>query len=263
MTLDEKRQAIDQIDAAIIALLGQRYAMTDAIGAEKRAQGLPIRDMAREEAVLAKVAAAATKDSTDIIRVFRTLMDTSRQRQARGMAALPSLTVQPFAENASVACLPAEDAKQACGKMVPRPALQTYGTTSAVLDALRTEKATMAVLKAEDYPFYDDDDLYIWRRYKSFVCLGTSPRADASADRTALWLACPAHTDFAQHFLSRIGAMGIKPHVLRLCAPEKGMQVILAELCMAQPEQKMFAYLPVLMADTAAWRLLGCYRVLS
>ena len=52
--LQRERAEIDRIDGELARLFEERMAAAARIGAEKRAQGLPIRDPAREEQVLAR-----------------------------------------------------------------------------------------------------------------------------------------------------------------------------------------------------------------
>jgi chorismate mutase len=47
--LDEYRQSIDNIDAALIFMLAERFKVTQAVGATRRRPGLPPADPSREE----------------------------------------------------------------------------------------------------------------------------------------------------------------------------------------------------------------------
>ena len=47
--LDSYRQSIDNIDAAMIHILAERFRITQAVGAYKAKQGLPPSDRARED----------------------------------------------------------------------------------------------------------------------------------------------------------------------------------------------------------------------
>ena len=63
--LDGYRQSIDNIDAAMIHILAERFRITKAVGAYKAENGLPASDPAREErqiARLRKLAADARLD---------------------------------------------------------------------------------------------------------------------------------------------------------------------------------------------------------
>lgn len=63
--LEQYRSSIDNIDAALILLLAERFKVTKAVGEYKAAAGLPPADPAREEqqiARLRKLAASANLD---------------------------------------------------------------------------------------------------------------------------------------------------------------------------------------------------------
>jgi chorismate mutase len=55
MNLDALRQRIDRIDEKLVRLLDERAQLAQRIGVEKRKQGLPVVDAAREDAVLRRV----------------------------------------------------------------------------------------------------------------------------------------------------------------------------------------------------------------
>jgi len=55
MTLDDLRQRIDRIDEDIVRLLSERAGVAVEIGREKRRQGAPVVDPARENDVLGRV----------------------------------------------------------------------------------------------------------------------------------------------------------------------------------------------------------------
>ena len=63
--LDGYRQSIDNIDAAMIHILAERFRITKAVGAYKAEHGLPPSDLAREQRQierLRKLAAEARLD---------------------------------------------------------------------------------------------------------------------------------------------------------------------------------------------------------
>ena len=49
------RKSIDNIDAALVCLLAERFKVTQAVGAHKAAAGLPAADTGREEAQIARL----------------------------------------------------------------------------------------------------------------------------------------------------------------------------------------------------------------
>jgi chorismate mutase len=64
-TLARFRQSIDNIDAALIHMLAERFKVTQAVGAYKAAHGLPAADPGREEAQIARLRALARKADLD------------------------------------------------------------------------------------------------------------------------------------------------------------------------------------------------------
>lgn len=63
--LDKYRSSIDNIDAALILLLAERFKVTKAVGAYKAANGLPPADPAREAAQVARMRELAADADLD------------------------------------------------------------------------------------------------------------------------------------------------------------------------------------------------------
>ena len=83
--LNELRAQLDAINGELAALLEKRFEITDEIGALKRDNSAPVRDRARELAILEQVTAQlADKDKAeDVGAVFEALFAASRRRQER------------------------------------------------------------------------------------------------------------------------------------------------------------------------------------
>jgi chorismate mutase len=96
--LREYRESIDNIDAALVFLLAERFKITKKVGAYKAAAGLPASDPARERAQIARLrslAQAANLDPEFSEKFLRFIVDEvirHHQRLAaggRGDAAAP------------------------------------------------------------------------------------------------------------------------------------------------------------------------------
>lgn len=63
--LEKYRSSIDNIDAALILLLAERFKVTKAVGEYKAEAGLPPADPAREEAQIARMRSLAAEADLD------------------------------------------------------------------------------------------------------------------------------------------------------------------------------------------------------
>ena len=64
-TLRGYRKSIDNIDAALVHLLAERFKVTQAVGRHKAAAGLPPADPGREEAQIARLRDLASEAELD------------------------------------------------------------------------------------------------------------------------------------------------------------------------------------------------------
>ena len=64
-TLSGFRQSIDNIDAALVHLLAERFKVTQAVGRYKAEAGLPAADPGREEAQIARLRGLAESAQLD------------------------------------------------------------------------------------------------------------------------------------------------------------------------------------------------------
>ncbi|MBW7905942.1 MAG: 3-deoxy-7-phosphoheptulonate synthase [Phycisphaerae bacterium] len=86
--LEELRGRLDAIDARIIEALAARQALVSGIGELKLDEPLALRDRAREQDLLARLAAQARAVGLDgyfVTRVFREILDHSLRAQQEGL----------------------------------------------------------------------------------------------------------------------------------------------------------------------------------
>jgi chorismate mutase-like protein len=78
--LEEYRQAIDDIDRRLVALLNERTDVVECIGRVKREAHLPVYEPRREEQVFANIAAANQGPISNeaVKRIFERIIDEMR-----------------------------------------------------------------------------------------------------------------------------------------------------------------------------------------
>lgn len=79
--LKRLRGEIDRVDGELVALLSERLRLVDAVGALKKAEGLPVRDEAREAELLARIRALAGENAQEAEAVYQMILLISRARQ--------------------------------------------------------------------------------------------------------------------------------------------------------------------------------------
>ena len=67
--LKKLRAEIDEVDERILRLIFSRVKVCEAIGFTKKRQGLPVKDVAREEEVYKRISLLASKLGLDPLRV--------------------------------------------------------------------------------------------------------------------------------------------------------------------------------------------------
>lgn len=82
MELSELRAHIDRVDTELLRLFLERMELSEQIAAYKAAHGLPILCPAREREILDNVAEQSGAYRHYACRLFSTLMELSRRRQA-------------------------------------------------------------------------------------------------------------------------------------------------------------------------------------
>lgn len=80
MTLRQLRTGIDRIDVKLVRLLNRRSALAQDIGRAKKVRGARVRDHAREQAVLRRVAALnrGPMSRGALLSIYRTIIAACR-----------------------------------------------------------------------------------------------------------------------------------------------------------------------------------------
>jgi len=84
--IETLRQKLDLIEDKLISLLNERVEYVLEIGRIKRAQGLPITDPKREEAILNRVAQKNQGPMSDefVKEIFKKIIEESIKMESRG-----------------------------------------------------------------------------------------------------------------------------------------------------------------------------------
>ena len=84
MDIEHWRKEIDEVDGELLRLLNIRARLAIKVGSIKRATGLPLRDLDREQFVLDRLeqANSGPLDREAVDRLFRRIMRESRRAEA-------------------------------------------------------------------------------------------------------------------------------------------------------------------------------------
>ena len=89
MNLEDIRRKLDEVDARIVGLIGERIRIAEKIGKEKREQQKPIEDREREARVLENVKGIAQKENIspeDIENIYKQIVTACKGVQVKEVA---------------------------------------------------------------------------------------------------------------------------------------------------------------------------------
>ena len=164
MELNEIRTRIDDIDDDIVRLFAQRMDCAREIALVKQQDGKPIRDHARERAILNRLTDAAGETYAPYVRtLYNQVFDLSRAYQAslgsyrspleRLIAeALSETRGSRLPERALVACQGTEGAyaQQACERLFPCPDILYFDSFDGVFTAVEKGMCRYGILPIEN-----------------------------------------------------------------------------------------------------------------
>lgn len=82
MKLTEYRNALDGLDEKIVALLDERFELSERIGQYKKENSLPVYDAEREEALIGRIRDMSQRpDGCEA--VYRAILDESKKIQSK------------------------------------------------------------------------------------------------------------------------------------------------------------------------------------
>ncbi len=162
MELSELREQIDAVDNRILDAFLKRMELTDRVAAYKTEHSLPVLNKAREREILSKVTARAGDREQYAYRLFSTLFDLSRARQAQMIASPTRVRSQVeealasgdevFPRNGTIACQGVEGANSqvACDRLLPRGNIVYVKTFEAVFSAVESGLCRFGILPIEN-----------------------------------------------------------------------------------------------------------------
>ena len=86
MEINVLREKIDALDSDIVRLLKERMAVSAEVAEYKRANGLPVLDKAREEALLEKISAISGDMSEYTHEIYLEILKQSKEYQKKLIA---------------------------------------------------------------------------------------------------------------------------------------------------------------------------------
>jgi len=164
MELNDIRQSIDAIDDEIVQLFARRMECSKQVALAKQQTGKPIRDHARERAIVNRLTAAAGDECAPYVKsLYAQIFDLSRSYQSslwdrqsplidEIAAAIASTGGKRLPEHALVACQGTEGAygQQACERLFPYPDIMYFDSFDGVFTAVEKGMCRYGILPIEN-----------------------------------------------------------------------------------------------------------------
>ena len=164
MELTDIRREIDAIDDELVRLFAKRMDCTAEVARTKQLTAMPIRDHARERAILNRLTAQSGEEYAPYVKALYThIFDLSRSRQSElwGRSsplmeeinhALAETSGKRLPERALVACQGTEGAyaQQACERLFPYPDILYFDSFDGVFSAVEKGMCRYGILPIEN-----------------------------------------------------------------------------------------------------------------
>jgi len=192
MDLTQLREEIDRIDDGLAQLFARRMEAVRLVAEHKKQEGLPLRDSARERAVVSRVAdIVGPEHAAQVKLLFNTLFDISRSRQSRVLNGTSPLVTQvraaakdtsrTFPAKAVVACQGAEGAysQLACDKLFSLPDTLYFSSFEGVFQAVASGLCQYGILPLENSSAGSVTAVYdLMRRYDARIARSVKLKID-------------------------------------------------------------------------------------
>ncbi len=163
MDIKDLREQIDEIDAKLVELFGQRMDTAKKIAEYKKANGLPVLDACREREKLSQVSRMSEEQIRDYTRVLYSLIfELSRSYQGSIVDKTSELyndiknaidsTEKLFPKSAMIACQGTDGAYSqiACDKIFRDPQIMFYSSFEHVFTAIEKGMCKYGILPIEN-----------------------------------------------------------------------------------------------------------------
>ena len=164
MALQEIRNRIDAIDDELVQLFARRMDCSREVALAKQQSARPIRDHARERAIVNRLTAAAGDELAPYVRaLYAQIFDLSRSYQSalwerhsplmdEISAAIEGTEGRSLPEHALVACQGTEGAygQQACERLFPYPDILYFDRFDGVFNAVEKGMCRYGILPIEN-----------------------------------------------------------------------------------------------------------------
>lgn len=193
MELNEIRQNIDQIDDQLVKLFSQRMDCVRQVAEAKRQTGKPIRDRARERAIVNRAAQAAGETYAPYVSaLYAHIFDLSRSFQSsvqshpgplaeRIERAIAETEGRALPAHALVACQGAEGGyqQQACEKLFRYPDILYFNSFDKVFSAVEKGMCQYGILPIENSTAGSVTQVYdLMEKHHFYICGAQKLRID-------------------------------------------------------------------------------------
>ncbi|MBR1559559.1 MAG: chorismate mutase [Clostridia bacterium] len=193
MAINDIRNKIDSLDDQLVSLFAQRMECSREVAAAKRADGMPIKDHAREREIVNRLTRAAGDAYAPYVKaLYSQIFDLSRSYQSalgEYRSALPELIARGLSEttgkglpaHALVACQGTEGSyqQQACEKLFEYPDILYFDSFDRVFSAVEKGMCQYGILPIENSTAGSVTQVYdLMEKHHFYICGAQKLRID-------------------------------------------------------------------------------------